>query len=112
MKKILFSFLMLAMALAVADTVEMDRYTVVVTMTGSKTLGAEATAFLMDRAREVLRAEALDRDITVDDYLAVHSKVARKFERVTLQYQRGAVRFTSNGGSAADYEFPMTGSLT
>ncbi len=111
MKKILFSFLMLAVVLAVADTVEMDRYTVVVTMTGSKTLGTEATAYLMDRARQALRAVALDRDITVDDYLAAHSKIARKFERVTLQYRRGAVRFTSDGGSAADYEFLLSGSL-
>ena len=111
MRNTLFLFLTFAMTLAVADTVEMDRYTVVVTMTGSKTLGAEATAHLMDRARQALRAVAFDRDITIDDYLAAHSKIARKFERVTLQYRRGAVRFTSDGGSAADYEFPLSGSL-
>jgi hypothetical protein len=108
---LLIAVLVLVAGTAGADTLDYAGYSAVVTMAGSKPFSGEATARLMERARNLIRSAAYDRDYTVGDFLAVHDKQARRLGRMTLEYRRGDVRFTSDGGAEADYEFPLAGAV-
>ncbi|MFO7675453.1 MAG: hypothetical protein R6X12_03950 [bacterium] len=111
MRTLLVLLAVLAAGTAGADTLDYGNLTAAVTLPGAKAFGSEANAQLLVRARALLRAAAFDRDYTVGDFLSSHDKAARRLDRMTLEYRRGDVRFTSDGSSEADYVFPLTGAV-
>ncbi|HDQ99621.1 MAG TPA: hypothetical protein ENN51_04975 [candidate division WOR-3 bacterium] len=95
-----------------ADTADYSRYVVIVTVSDHRPgTGFDAPAGLIERARAQLNRTLHDRDRTVGDFLAVHDRPARRLGRMTLEHRRGDVRFTSDGTTEADFEFPLTGAV-
>jgi len=109
MKKVLFCIGFLVCALAHADTLDLARYTAVVTVSESRNIEVLASDNLSSRALAVLGRASYDADLTVADYLAVHSRQARRLERMTLESRRGDTKFRSDGGVTVDFEFPILG---
>jgi hypothetical protein len=112
MKKALF-LLVIAGLLAplAADTLDFSRYTVIVTETETRNIEVMANDNLANRARDVVRRAAFDRDYSVGDFLAAHSREAKRFDRMTLDTYRGETKYRSDGGVTVDFEFPVLGAV-
>ena len=103
-------FLAALFGTALADTVDYARYVVVVTVPDYRpNTGMDAPPGLAEQARARLNGAVYDRDRTVGEFLAQNDRPARRFARMTLEHRRGDVRFTSDGMTDADFEFPLTG---
>ncbi|MBN2536795.1 hypothetical protein JXB37_00805 [candidate division WOR-3 bacterium] len=112
MKRMLFLLVLSVVCVPLAaDTLDFSRYTAVVTVTESRNIEVMATDRLADRAREVIRRSAWDRDYTVADFLAAHTKYSNRFDRMTFDSYRGETKFRSDGGLTVDFEYPLAGSV-
>jgi hypothetical protein len=100
-----------ALALAGADTLDIGRQAIVVTMLSSGSAQGDAGAAAARRAEQLVRAATRDRNLTVGQFLATSPAAARRFDRLSWEGRIAGTRYLSDGTVATDYEFRATGPL-
>jgi hypothetical protein len=94
--------------LAVADSLDYSRQSVIVVSRDTGTRSLHSTAAFKERALQALKSAFYDRDWTVGSYLSSHPLVQRKLERMNLANQRLGTKYLSDGTVSTEYEFPLT----
>ncbi len=91
-----------------ADTLDFERLTVTTILSepGYTALGTEN---LNHRLLLALADQSYDRDLTVQDFLALHPRIRSKLERIVLPYQKGETRYSSSGQMLVEYLIPLSG---
>ncbi|MBN2465442.1 hypothetical protein JXD38_07445 [candidate division WOR-3 bacterium] len=108
-----FSVLLIVclVGLATADSLDYTRVSVVVVTTDSGARSLQSTDVLKQRMLRTLGSASYDRDWTVGQYLASHSLVQRRLDRMNLASDRLGTKFLSDGTVSTAYEFLLTGSV-
>ena len=101
----------LFVGLAVADSLDYTRVSVVVVSNEPVAINAQSTSILKERTLQTLKSAFYDRDWTVSSYLATHPMVQRRLERMNLTSKRLGTTYLSDGTVSTEYEFPLTGSV-
>ncbi len=96
---------------ATADTLDYQRYVVVVNATGGGPVGNGEADELKARALDMLGAAVYDRDISVATFLAGHPKNRDRLERMTMSSRKSETRFLSDGATTVSHEFSMLGGV-
>jgi hypothetical protein len=97
--------------LAVADSLDYSRQSVIVVSLETGAVSVQSSAALNARALRALKAASYDRDWTVGSYLASHLLARRRLERMNLANQRLGTKYLSDGTVSTEYEFPLTGGV-
>jgi hypothetical protein len=97
--------------LAAADSLNYVSVSVVVVSNETGTASAPSAADLKERTLQTLTSASYDRDWTVGQYLASHSLVQRRLDRMNLSSERLGTKYLSDGTVSTAYEFPLTGSV-
>jgi len=107
------SVLLLAslVGLAAADSLDYTRTSVVVVTTDSGVRSLHTNDALKQRILQTLAAASYDRDWTVGQYLASHSLVQRRLDRMNMAGERLGTKYLSDGTVSTAYEFLLTGSI-
>jgi hypothetical protein len=97
--------------LAVADSLDYSRQSVIVVSLETGAASVQSSAALKERALQALKSASYDRDWTVGSYLASHPLVQRRLERMNLPNQRLGTKYLSDGAVTNEFEFPLTGGV-
>jgi hypothetical protein len=97
--------------LAVADSLDYSRQSVIVVSRDTGTRSLHSTAAFKERALQALKTALYDRDWTVGSYLSSHPLVQRRLERMNFANQRLGTKYLSDGTVSTEYEFPLTGGV-
>jgi hypothetical protein len=108
-----FSVLLIVslVGLAAADSLDYARVSAIVVTTDSAARSLQSTDALKQRMLQTLESASYDRDWTVGQYLASHSLVQRRLDRMNLGSERLGTKYLSDGTVSISYEFPLTGSV-
>lgn len=106
--RFLVLLLTVLLGLAVADSLDYSRQSVVVVSLETGASSVQSSAAMKARALQALRAASYDRDWTVGSYLSSHPLVQRKLERMSLANQRLGTKYLSDGTVSTEFEFPLT----
>jgi len=111
MSRIVLCFFAACTACVWADTLDFSQQKVVVTLSEDGGVAFFSDNNMDARALSVLEAASYDRDLTVDDFLAAHPREAARLKRMTLNGQRGATKYLSDGSVSTEYDFSLTGAV-
>jgi len=98
-------------AIAGADSLDYAHQSIVVVTLETDAISTQDIAALNGRALAALKSANYDRDWTVGSYLASHTLVQRRLERMNLSNQRLGTKYLSDGTVSTQYEFPLTGAV-
>jgi hypothetical protein len=98
-------------AVAVADSLDYTRQSVIVVTLETGAIGMQDMAALSGRALQVLKSASYDRDWTVGSYLSSHALVQRRLDRMNLASKRLGTKYLSDGTVSTEHEFPLPGAV-
>jgi hypothetical protein len=100
----------LSIGLATTDTIDFNKWVVKI-QNVEQSNSEVGNVDVSQRVRDLMRKLNFDGDFTVNEYIAMNPRIARRFERNPIVSHPVDTKFLSDGSVFAEYEVNLTGNL-